>query len=100
MPTDQSRRERRRSAHAVTARATAAATNSGESAAAEIICKNIKPIGSRVSRRVCGTEAQWSGSSEKTAAHAQEEMRQMRARAGLTGPAPPGPASLSPATMR
>jgi hypothetical protein len=96
------KRDRRRQGEAApTARAAAAPASvapTGNGTEAEIICKDIKPIGSRIPRRICGTEAQWGGSSEETAAHAQEQMRQIRDRSTLTGPAPSGPSSISAPT--
>jgi hypothetical protein len=103
-----SRRERRRSAEAAAAAAAAtptaaptaaSATDSAQAAEPKIICKNIKPIGSRVERRICGTEEQWAASSQSTSADAQEGMRQVRDRSGITGGGGGGPASLGTPTM-
>jgi hypothetical protein len=100
-PAEQPRRKRdrrRQGDAAPTAAAPASVAATGQGNEGEIICKDIKPIGSRIPRRVCGTEAQWGGSSEETAAHAQEQMRQIRDRSTLTGPSPSGPASVSAPT--
>lgn len=103
-PAEQPRRKRDRrrqagaSATPTAALAPASVAASGEGTENEIICKDVKPIGSRIPRRICGTEAQWGGSSEETAAHAQEQMRQIRDRSTLTGPAPSGPSSVSAPT--
>jgi hypothetical protein len=103
-PAEQPRRkrDRRRQAEATATPAAALAPTRGagtvDGTEAEIICKDVKPIGSRIPRRICGTEAQWGGSSEETAAHAQEQMRQIRDRSTLTGPAPSGPSSVSAPT--
>jgi len=104
-----SRRERRRNAEAAAAAAAAAtpaaaptaatAANSAQAAEPKMICKNIKPIGSRVERRICGTEEQWAASSQSTSADAQEGMRQVRDRSGVTGGGGGGPASLGTRTM-
>jgi hypothetical protein len=105
-----SRRERRRNAEAAAAAATAtttataaptaaAGTDSAQAAEPKIVCKNIKPIGSRVERRICGTEEQWAASSQSTSADAQEGMRQVRDRSGVTGGGGGGPASLGTPTM-
>jgi hypothetical protein len=102
-----SRRERRRTAEAAAAAAAtgaaaqtaATATDSAQAAEPKMICKNIKPIGSRVERRICGTEEQWAASSQSTSADAQESMRQVRDRSGVTGGGGGGPASLGTRTM-
>lgn len=92
------KRDRRRAAEAAEAAAPAASVAAVRQAANsedEIICKDIKPLGSRIPRRICGTEAQWGGSSEQTAAHAQEQLRQIRDRAALTGGSSSGPSSIT-----
>jgi hypothetical protein len=102
-----SRRQRRRNAEAAAAAAAtpavaptaATATDSAQAAEPKMICKNIKPIGSRVERRICGTEEQWAASSQSTSADAQESMRQVRDRSGVTGGGGGGPASLGTRTM-
>jgi hypothetical protein len=102
-----SRRERRRNAEAAAAAAAAAtpapaaatAANSAQAAEPKMICKNIKPIGSRVERRICGTEEQWAAANQSTSSDAQESMRQIRDRSGVTGGGGGGPASLGTRTM-
>jgi hypothetical protein len=101
-----SRRERRRNAEAAAAAAaaapavaTAAAADSAAAAEPKMVCKSVKPIGSRVERRICGTEEQWAASSQSTSADAQESMRQIRDRSGVTGGGGGGPASLGTRTM-
>lgn len=96
-PAEQPRRKRDRRRQAETT-AAAPANATAQTTEAEIICKDIKPIGSRIPRRVCGTEAQWGGSSEETAAHAQEQLRQIRERATLTGGGTTGPSSIGAPT--
>jgi hypothetical protein len=106
-PTDQPRRrERRRDADADQAAPTASAATPTATAATaapaataataepKLICKNIKPIGSRVARRICGTEEQWAADNGRTSSDAEESMRQIRDRSGVTGGAASGPASL------
>jgi hypothetical protein len=95
------RRERRRASEnaAPPAAATAAAAATAETAEPKLICKNIKPIGSRVARRICGTEEQWAADNARTSADAEESMRQMRSRSGLTTGGGSGPASLGTPTM-
>jgi hypothetical protein len=100
-----SRRDRRRNAEtaAAAAAATPAAAPTADGAATaepKVICKNIKPIGSRVARRICGTEEQWAASGESTRADAQEGMRQVRDRSGVTGGVGAGPASLGTPAMQ
>jgi hypothetical protein len=104
-----SRRERRRNAEAAASAAAAAAPPAATQAAAadptapaepKVVCKNIKPIGSRVARRICGTEEQWAAASESTSADAQEGMRQVRDRSGVTGGVGAGPASLGTPGMQ
>lgn len=98
-----SRRERRRNAEAAAAAAAATAaaapTDSVATAEPEVVCKSIKPIGSRVERRVCATEQQWAATNQSTSSDAQESMRQIRDRSGVTGGGGGGPASLGTPTM-
>lgn len=95
-PAEQTRRrDRRRPEQAATAAAAPAAT--AEATASEepkLVCKNIKPIGSRVARRICATEEQWAADNARTSADAAESMRQVRDRSGVTGGSSSGPASL------
>lgn len=98
-PAEQPRRRDRRRNDDAAAPAAAPATDASASATAaanepKLICKNIKPIGSRVARRICGTEEQWAADNARTSADADESMRQMRGRSGITGGSSSGPASL------
>jgi hypothetical protein len=82
----QSRRERRRTAQAETAPA-AQATDEPAT-----ICKNIKPLGTRMAKRVCGTPEQWAALEKKTTDAASDDMRQVRTIGGVIATAP-GPTS-------
>ena len=82
----QSRRERRRTAQAETAPA-AQATDEPAT-----ICKNIKPLGTRMAKRVCGTPEQWAALEKKTTDAASDDMRQVRTTAGVISQTP-GPTS-------
>jgi len=82
----QSRRERRRAAQAETAPA-AQATDEPTT-----ICKNIKPLGTRMAKRVCGTPEQWAALEKKTTDAASDDMRQVRTTAGVISQTP-GPTS-------
>jgi hypothetical protein len=82
----QSRRERRRAAQAETAPA-AQATDEPTT-----ICKNIKPLGTRMAKRVCGTPEQWAALEKKTTDAASDDMRQVRTIGGVIATAP-GPTS-------
>jgi hypothetical protein len=97
-PSDQPTRRRDRRRNAETAAEapaeTAAATDLTETVEAKITCKNIKPIGSRVARRVCGTEEQWAAAGQRSSEETEEGLRQFRSRAGIGG-AGSGPASLN-----
>jgi hypothetical protein len=112
-PAEQARRrDRRRNAEAAaetpatpTAAAEAAATPSAAAdpaapAEPKMVCKNVKPIGSRVARRTCATEEQWAASRDSSRADAQEGMRQVRDRSGITGGVGAGPASLGTPSMQ
>lgn len=105
-PSDQPRRgrDRRRNAEAAEAEAPAApaaltelpqTTVLAETVEAKITCRNIKPPGSRVVRRICGTEEQWAAANQRSSDDAEEGLRQFRNRAGVTGTPPSGPASLN-----
>jgi hypothetical protein len=108
---NQSRRDRRRAAQAETApaaqaTATSAATPPAAPAAAAAppasvaaasdepatICKNIKPLGTRMAKRVCGTPEQWAALEKKTTDAASDDMRQVRTIGGVIATAP-GPTS-------
>jgi hypothetical protein len=96
-----SRRDRRRAAKAETAAAdaetpvAATPTVSGGDAEAivesEIVCKNIKPLGTRMAKRVCGTPAQWAALEKKTTDAAADDMRNVRSTGSVIATTP-GPA--------
>ena len=56
------------------------------------ICKNIKPLGTRMAKRVCGTPEQWAALEKKTTDAASDDMRQVRTIGGVIATAP-GPTS-------
>jgi len=92
----QSRRERRRApqpepaaAPESTATATAAPAAIVES---EKICKNFKPLGSHMAKRVCGTPEQWAALEKKTTDAASDDMRNVRS-TGAVIATTPGPGS-------
>lgn len=98
----QSRRDRRRAAKADTAASktqtvAAAAQPAGEEdgveavVESEIVCKNIKPLGTRMARRVCGTPAQWAALEKKTTDAAEDDMRQVGGQGAVIATTP-GPA--------
>jgi len=113
-PAASSRRERRRAAQAETAAtpaatpataahasavptAAAAAAPAAATAAAApegptTICKNIKPLGTRMAKRVCGTPEQWAALEKKTTDAASDDMRQVRSISGVIATTP-GPTS-------
>ena len=101
----QSRRDRRRAAKAEAATAqeptqtsvVAAAEPAAEVDAAEaadesdIVCKNIKPLGTRMAKRVCGTAAQWAALEKKTTDAASDDLRQVGGQSAIIATTP-GPA--------
>jgi hypothetical protein len=52
------------------------------------ICKNIKPLGTRMAKRVCGTPEQWAALEKKTTDAASDDMRQVRTIGGVIATAP------------
>lgn len=109
----QSRKERRRAARTdataaqdetataaevQTATATAkvdAGTDAAETAATEepaIVCKSIKPLGTRMAKRVCGTPEQWAALEKKTTDAGSDDLRQVRGTGGVIATTP-GPAA-------
>ena len=101
-----SRRDRRRAAkvdnaiaqeRTETSVAAAAAEPAADVDAAEaddesdIVCKNIKPLGTRMAKRVCGTPAQWAALEKKTTDSASDDMRQVRGQGAVIATTP-GPA--------
>ena len=98
-----SRRERRRAAKAQPAAQAPPAATQGQAAAAaepaveteepEIVCKTIKPLGSKVGRRVCGTPEQWAASTRRSSDGARDAMREISSRSGFPA-APEAPAAI------
>lgn len=79
-----SRRERRRAAEAAEAAEAQAAAAAAPSAAAdaaaqapeeELVCKKIEVTGSKIGKRVCGTQAQWDARNRRTTDEAQDAVR-------------------------
>jgi hypothetical protein len=93
----QPRRDRRRAAKADNANAlgrtetSVAAAATVDAAEADIVCKNIKPLGTRMAKRVCGTPAQWAALEKKTTDAASDVMRQVRGQSAVIVTTP-GPA--------
>jgi hypothetical protein len=87
----QSRRERRRAAEAAAAAEKSAqaqpAAEPGVSALAEtvvaaeeeeeLVCKMYKQSGTKIGRRVCGTQAEWDAWADRTAAEAKDVVREI-----------------------
>jgi hypothetical protein len=103
-PSDEPRRRRDRRRDAESAAAAPAAptvtelpqtTVLAETVETKITCRNIKPPGSRVARRICGTEQQWAAANQRSSEDAEEGLRQFRNRSGVTGTPASGPASLN-----
>jgi hypothetical protein len=67
---------------------TALAIEPDESSETKIVCKNIKVLGTKISRRTCGTPEQWAAQARKTTDDAQETMRQVRDRSAIAMPEP------------
>ena len=106
---NQSRRDRRR-AETAAAQATAApapAASAAPTAAAApaaaavpaaaataasdgpaTICKNIKPLGTRMAKRVCGTPEQWAALEKKTTESGSDDLRQVRSTGGVIATTP------------
>lgn len=60
---------------------------------AKLICRTIKPTGTRVGRRICGTPEQWAASEKASTDAAQEGMRQVRDRSSVVVSQPESPLS-------
>jgi hypothetical protein len=56
------------------------------------ICKNIKPLGTRMAKRVCGTPEQWAALEKKTTDAGSDDLRQVRSTGGVIATTP-GPTS-------
>jgi hypothetical protein len=119
-PAPPSRRDRRRAAQAETAAAPAATAAAAPTASAALpastapaaaeapaaapapaaaeaegptqICKNIKPLGTRMAKRVCGTPEQWAALEKKTTEAGSDDLRQVRSTGGVIATTP-GPTS-------
>src|SRR4026208_2240519 len=91
----QTRKDRRRAANTDATDATAK-VDSGTDAAAteepERVCKNIKPLGTRMAKRVCGAPDQWPALKKKTTDAASDALRPVRSTGGVIATTP-GPAS-------
>jgi hypothetical protein len=68
--------------------AAALAIQPDETVETKIVCKNIKVLGTKISRRTCGTPEQWAARARKTTDDAQETMRQVRDRSAIAMPEP------------
>jgi hypothetical protein len=80
-------RERRRARETAAAPAAeAAAQPNAEKAAAEseLVCKTIRPAGTRLPQRVCYTQEEWDSLTDQS----QEDMRRFRDRATASGARP------------
>src|SRR5262245_56324515 len=77
-----SRRDRRRAARPEPAAAAESTATTTAAPAAivepEKICKNFKPLGSHMAKRVCGTPEQWAAFEKKTTDAASDDMRNVR----------------------
>lgn len=76
----QGRRERRRAAEAAETQAAAAAASSAandpaEAPGEELVCKKIEVTGSKIGKRVCGTQAQWDARNRRTSGETQDAVR-------------------------
>ena len=92
----QSRRERRRAPRPEPAAAPESTATTTAAPAAivepEKICKNFKPLGSHMAKRVCGTPEQWAAFEKKTTDAAADDMRNVRS-TGAVIATTPGPGS-------
>jgi len=82
-----SRRERRRAqepAPAPATDATAAQPPAAKTAEPELVCKSVRPAGTRLPQRVCHTQADWDSLTEAS----QEDMRRVRDRSRASGARP------------
>jgi hypothetical protein len=74
--------------HTVTTTSTAQVIDDVE---ARMVCKNIKLTGTKIARRICGTQEQWASMEKRTSDNAQEGMRQMRDRSTVVTSQPQSP---------
>jgi hypothetical protein len=94
-PGAESRRDRRRASRperAAAAESTATASAPAAMVEPEKICKNFKPLGSHMAKRVCGTPEQWAAFEKKTTDAAADDMRNVRS-TGAVIATTPGPSS-------
>ena len=91
-----SRRERRRAeqaqsaaqaapeeSRATEAQAAAPAEPVEETEEPEIVCKTVKPLGTKIGKRVCGTPEQWDASIRRNSEGARDAMREVSSRSGF-----------------
>ena len=94
----QSRKDRRRGPRTDATDKVEAGTDAAATAATaataepERVCKNIKPLGTRMAKRVCGTPEQWAALEKKTTDAASDDLRHVRSTGGVIATTP-GPAS-------
>jgi hypothetical protein len=62
-----------------------------EEVEARMVCKNIKLTGTKIARRICGTQEQWASMEKRTSENAQEGMRQIRDRSTVVTSQPQNP---------
>jgi len=74
--------------HTVTTTSTAQVIDDVE---ARMVCKNIKLTGTKIARRICGTQEQWASMEKRNSDKAQEGMRQMRERSSVVTAQPENP---------
>ena len=89
----QSRRDRRRApkpepAAAPESTATATAAAPAAIVEPEKICKNFKPLGSHMAKRVCGTPEQWAAFEKKTTDAGEDDLRNVRSTGGVIATTP------------
>jgi hypothetical protein len=72
-------------------RAAQPTADSGETVEEKLVCKSVKPLGTRMAKRICATPEQWAAAEGRSTDRAEEGMRQMR-RQGSLVVAPPSSA--------
>ena len=81
-----SRRARRRAAEAAAAPEAQAVAATADGASAEpaavaveeeLVCKKIQLTGTKIAKRVCGTQAQWDARNRRTSEEAQDAVREV-----------------------
>jgi hypothetical protein len=58
---------------------------------ARMVCKNIKLTGTKIARRICGTQEQWASMEKRNSEKTEEGMRQMRERSSIVTAQPQNP---------